>query len=687
MANLKNQINTQIKTNVNLYSRRNWFYFFINSKFKQTFFFRKKHFFYKNLNWKDNKQRYNKGILNINLFLNFSSFFFKSYFFIIGLPKIKYQNWLMYKKSMLLIRPYLKVEKHPDIFNFNVFKNIKIITKLKKLFIKKYFYFSFFNTSFFELNYIWNLHLLKYVPSTSNDFNRNPFLFLKNSQTSFNSEQTLIFLIYSFYKIFVIKQTSLYSNKPLSLYSNKPLSLYSNKPLSLYSNKPLSLYSNKPLSLYSNKPLSLYSNKPLSLYSNKPLSLYSNKPLSLYSNKPLSLYSNKPLSLYSNKPLSLYSNKPLSLYSNKPLSLYSNNLTKIPTTSNLTLIFNSSGLFFRNQFIFKKNLTNQHLANIKKKLFSFGIQNDYHKFILRRYIKTFTLNNFTLNNFTLNQYFNNKYWFHLISLQSFFNLINKSQLFLETFNYGHFLTTQNPNIFYLSTPIINEDNNSLTEQDQPDPNELLNIKRIRFKPGYQRIWRLARMELKNMLLLKFKYQKKLTHYLQRFKRYFTISFFKNIDLTLHTILMRAKFFNNNEIIDLFINSGLIFVNGYIAWNKSLILYKFDFIQLIISYKYYILYRWFLNWTLKFKKKFKKILLRKLRTFDLEDRKQRTYLFPDLIKKIQHYWLDAPQFCEIDFLSLSIFIIYEPFSIYNTSPYYVEGRRDGVIYMYNWKYIT
>ena len=60
---------------------------------------------------------------------------------------------------------------------------------------------------------------------------------------------------------------------------------------------------------------------------------------------------------------------------------------------------------------------------------------------------------------------------------------------------------------------------SMSERnEQGDFDDSFNITRVRFKPGYSRIWRLARTSFKEIYGLKFKYQKPLTRYLGRLRR-------------------------------------------------------------------------------------------------------------------------------------------------------------------------
>ena len=62
------------------------------------------------------------------------------------------------------------------------------------------------------------------------------------------------------------------------------------------------------------------------------------------------------------------------------------------------------------------------------------------------------------------------------------------------------------------------------------------------------------------------------------------------DLTLLKVLLNTRFVYDLNVSKSLISNSLVYVNGIIASNPQLLLYVGDFIQLVISIKYYIVYR-------------------------------------------------------------------------------------------------
>ena len=117
-----------------------------------------------------------------------------------------------------------------------------------------------------------------------------------------------------------------------------------------------------------------------------------------------------------------------------------------------------------------------------------------------------------------------------------------------------------------------------------------NIKRVKFKPGYMNLWREARVVLKSSLMLKTRYQYKLTNYLSKYKKFINFKTFLFMEMRLFNILIKSRLFNDGSTINLFLKNNLIYVNGFTCSNPNLQLFSGDFVQLIINLKYYILYR-------------------------------------------------------------------------------------------------
>lgn len=135
----------------------------------------------------------------------------------------------------------------------------------------------------------------------------------------------------------------------------------------------------------------------------------------------------------------------------------------------------------------------------------------------------------------------------------------------------------------------------------------LSIKRIKFKPGYMKIWREARQVFQNSFFLKFKYQYRLTNFFLRIKNLFKGKFFNIFNLSLLNTLISAKFIFLKSVTIDFIYNNYVYVNGKIINNISYVLFKNDFIQLIISLKYYFFYKHSLNFIIINKLKMKHIL--------------------------------------------------------------------------------
>jgi len=213
------------------------------------------------------------------------------------------------------------------------------------------------------------------------------------------------------------------------------------------------------------------------------------------------------------------------------------------------------------------------------------------------------------------------------------------------------------------------------------------IKKIKFKPGYMNLWRNAREVVKTSLNLKFQYQHKLTKYLLKYNKFLKFHTFLIIELQLFNILLKTKIFPDSNSIETFIDNGLIFINNLICKNKYTPLFIGDFIQLIINIKYYILYKWYLNWTIQKKIRLKIKSKKKLNPASLPDDKQKSYTLPNWILTNKDYNNDIPKYLEVDYQTLSVMIIYEPLLWEEINPYNFLETKFGIINLYNWKYIT
>lgn len=216
------------------------------------------------------------------------------------------------------------------------------------------------------------------------------------------------------------------------------------------------------------------------------------------------------------------------------------------------------------------------------------------------------------------------------------------------------------------------------------------IPRVRFRPGYQRMWRRARTALQESLNLKFIYQQQLTRYLVRFYKGSNRYNLSQAEMSLNRVVMYSRLLPDNPTVDAFMSQKLVYLNGRPIYDPYTILVPNDIIQLIVSMWYYVTYRWISNWTLKRHKKFKKLVYRKglaSRQKVMKLKKQRSYYTPNWIHLARYDISDVKPYIEVDYFTLSAIVLYEPFQTYYASPDEAPDYRPTIYRMYNWKYIN
>ncbi len=337
----------------------------------------------------------------------------------------------------------------------------------------------------------------------------------------------------------------------------------------------------------------------------------------------------------------------------------------------------------------------EYSHNLKKVLYSFTYKNEIHRFVLKRYQKTNFFSHFNSHELTELDEFD-----ELIDLRDstdkfsvFPNNLSNLDNYVNSFHFFNNYSDASPHFQYFSNFFTKSKKfrflrkriglwRSFTET----PSEF-NIKRIRFKPGYMSQWREARKVLQTSLDLKFRYQYRLTRYLTRYNKYNRFNTYLSLEMQLLNVLIRSRFFPDNYLITTFLNNNLIFINGFVCNNPFYHLFLNDLIQLVVNVKYYILYKWLLNWTLKKKNRLKKVLRRKSMANKDTDEKKRSFLLPKWILFSRNSLDDVAKYLEIDYFTLSFFIVFEPLTWSELNYYNVINVRYPVMSLYNWKYIT
>ena len=306
---------------------------------------------------------------------------------------------------------------------------------------------------------------------------------------------------------------------------------------------------------------------------------------------------------------------------------------------------------------------NRNFRILYKQVFSFVDARSFKKTILRRFTSYF-------NKFSPTASFKRMY--NSTSF-NFFSISNKLLKFSKTFNDHYDLNTNYSRSAFRT---------NFSRQSR-------RIRRIKFKPGYSRIWRKARTSLQTLMFLKFRYQHRLTRYLHRFYR---IILWSDVHrsasaISLHTLLVRSRFTCDTSWGLELLSNDFVYLNGFLVNNPRVGLFKGDLLQLLVHIKFYIVYKWQKNLTIIKKARLKKFAKIKFKPKTTRMGADRNYTYPNWILTLKFLESDVPSYAEVDYFTLSLFIVYNPFLLNHYYNYDEDFVVPKVIRSYNWKYVT
>jgi hypothetical protein len=116
----------------------------------------------------------------------------------------------------------------------------------------------------------------------------------------------------------------------------------------------------------------------------------------------------------------------------------------------------------------------------------------------------------------------------------------------------------------------------------------------------------------------------------------------------------------------------------------------DLIQVTLSRWLSVYFRWLVVWANQNKAKFKKLVFRKglASSYKLmKQRKQRSRHVPLWVYNSRFDMSDIKPNYEVDFFTMSSFVLYEPLLIDYYTPDDLPDQRHYIYRLYNWKYIT
>jgi len=324
-------------------------------------------------------------------------------------------------------------------------------------------------------------------------------------------------------------------------------------------------------------------------------------------------------------------------------------------------------LFNRKKRMFMFNLVHRRFKKFKKSLF-------FKKwFPIKRY-KIKILQNLYLR--YLNESYNN--------VNNLFSILFSTKIH-KNFSHDNFFAYQKmKNLYYPN------EHYTRNKYHTYDVWREMYLRRIRFKPGYQRLWRRARIGIKEFMGWRYIYQKQLTKQLSKFKQSTVSTRLLLKNTTYKQIVMYSRLLPSEDSFTLFLRQKQLFLNGHIPASGSITCFRHDFIQLLISYSYYVYYKWLKNWTQIRSSKFRHLVYRKGKAYKykiIKQRKQKSYYIPKWIYIVKYDFIDVKSYLEVDYFTLSAFIVYSPYLYYFHYLEHFDYLRTRILRLYNWKYLT
>lgn len=325
-------------------------------------------------------------------------------------------------------------------------------------------------------------------------------------------------------------------------------------------------------------------------------------------------------------------------------------------------------IFFKNFKIFKKILNFYSFSLNNKILFSFKfkyswvfIKNDFNKFY------NLSFNFYQFNEFFYKNNFN-------INFDKF-NLLNNYINFKNKF--GFFKKINSIKNYY-----INKNNLTRNYNFESNFNNFKIDRNLNFK-NYDFVEKKLFYYLNNRKIFKniFQKNKKKEYYLNKFFKKIIKNKSKNFinffEFSIKNILLISNFLLSKKDLNFFIINNYVYLNNNLLSNINYILKKNDIVSIIYNKYYYFLYKNYLN-TINFNFiKYSNFLRR-----NKYDNFKNEFFF---LNKFLFFKNDIPNYIEVDYISMSIFLVYN--NIFNYNSQELKILNVFLKRLNNWKYLT
>jgi len=324
-----------------------------------------------------------------------------------------------------------------------------------------------------------------------------------------------------------------------------------------------------------------------------------------------------------------------------------------------------TGKVFNNSVNFKKRSKNYNVRevgnfNYKQSCFYFS---QGYTFNTKKQYKTYLLN-FKKNISFFKKTENTDKWLLFWAVSRIFtdNIFTKSEF----------------NLYLMPTRSFNK---HLHQLDKETPTRALNFKYRFIKVLYEN-----RRIFKKIFFRKNFIQRKLSNKIVNFIKLNQRSALLGLESNLENVLLRSRFFLTISHVELALTNGIVYLNGRLVKKKKKILKTSDILQLSLVNSYFYFDRFIIQDIKRLKSKLPGKIWNLFKHIN-NIQKQTPKHFENWYYLLYHFWLDVPKYLEVDYISLSIILIYTPVFYWEFNQFFLKYLNLSLIRLYNWKYIT
>lgn len=181
-----------------------------------------------------------------------------------------------------------------------------------------------------------------------------------------------------------------------------------------------------------------------------------------------------------------------------------------------------------------------------------------------------------------------------------------------------------------------------------------------------------------------KKQYKLSSYLINILPKNSIDLLNKLEYRLCVVLIKCNIFNSINDSNFFIKKCFITINGNVVLNSNYIVKLNDIVIIKNNYYYYKFYKKSLNNSIYSLKKINWAF------YKFKKKRRKKKVFPKVYHWITnniYFGFDIPTFFEVDFINLTIIMLYKPYNLSDVSYVNLKYFNFYLTRLYNWNYIT